>query len=260
MHRPRLVTISMVSVKKFARSAAGMAGLILFPPICCGCQRRIGRTGVLCPQCWRDLHFIERPWCDVLGTPFSRDMGAGLLSAAAIANPPDFDRARAAVAYDGVARRLVQGLKFNDRTDLAPWMAAWMARVASELMPDADVIIPVPLHRRRFIARRFNQSAELARALAKLTDLPFDPSCVQRVKVTRQQVGLGLQEREANVRGAFRVPGEADIRVRGRRVLLVDDVYTTGATASAVARALKKAGAAGVDVITFARALSPRPA
>jgi ComF family protein len=185
-----------------------------------------------------------------MGTPFSHDMGEGFLSAEAIANPPPFQRARAAVSYDGVARRMVQGLKYHDRTDLARWMAGWMARAGAELLADADIVVPVPLHR-----RRFNQSAELARALARRSGKPFEPAALVRVKVTRQQVGLGLREREDNVRGAFRVPPEADIKVRGRRVLVVDDVYTTGATVSAVARALKRGGATAVDVLTFARVL-----
>ncbi len=245
----------MSSVKDIAQSALRISGNILFPPVCCGCQRRVGEPGALCATCWSELQFIEQPWCDMLGTPFSRDMGEGILSADAIANPPPFERARAAVAYEGVARRLVQGLKFNDRTDLSPWMARWMLRVGAKLAEDADIVVPVPLHRRRFLVRRFNQSAELARAFARLCDRAFEPDAVVRVKVTRQQVGLGLREREANVRGAFKVPADADILVRGRRVLIVDDVYTTGATVSAVARTLKRSGASAVDVLTFARVL-----
>lgn len=245
----------MNSVKNIAQSVLRMSGEVLFPPICNGCSRRVGDMGALCAACWSELQFIEQPWCDMLGTPFSRDMGDGILSADAIANPPPFERARAAVAYEGVARRLVQGLKFHDRSDLSPWMARWMLRVGAALARDADIVVPVPLHRRRFLARRFNQSAELARAFAALCDRAFEPNAVTRVKVTRQQVGLGLRERQDNVRGAFKVPDEADILVRGRRVLVIDDVYTTGATVTAVAKALNRAGAGGVDVLTFARVL-----
>ena len=110
-----------------------------------------------------------------MGTPFAHDMGDGFLSAEAIANPPPFDRARAAVAYSGVARQMVQGLKYSDRTELAPWMARWMLRAGAELVADADVVVPVPLHWRRFLLRRFNQSAELARAVAGLAGKPFAP-------------------------------------------------------------------------------------
>ncbi|GAA2831359.1 ComF family protein [Aminobacter aminovorans] len=203
----------------------------------------------MCGACWPKLPFLEMPWCEVMGTPFSHDFGAGFLSAEAIANPPPFNRARAAVAYTGIARRMVQGLKFHDRTDLAPWMARWMLRAGAELVADAEVVVPVPLHWRRFFWRQYNQSAELARAIASLSGVPFAPMAV------RQQIGLGLREREDNVRAAFVVPPEAEIDVRGRRVLVIDDVYTTGATVAAVTRALRKGGAGAVDVLTFARVL-----
>lgn len=244
-----------MEIKSFAAAALRVSAFVLFPPTCLGCRRLVSEPGTLCGRCWGGLRFLERPWCQVLGTPFSHDMGENLFSAEAIANPPPFARARAAVAYGGVARRMVQALKYNDRTDLAPWMALWMIRAGAELVADADVIVPVPLHRQRFFIRRYNQSAELARAVARRTGLPFLPMAVARVRMTRQQVGLGQRERAENVRGAFRVSEEADILVRGRRVLLIDDVYTTGATVSAVARALRRAGAAGIDVLTFARAL-----
>jgi ComF family protein len=249
------LTDRVAEIKGGAAAAAGFGVRVLFPPLCAGCRRIVTEPGTLCGACWPNIRFLERPWCEVMGTPFSHDMGEGFLSAEAIANPPPFGRARAAVSYDGVARRMVQGLKYSDRTDLAPWMARWMARAGAELLADADVIVPVPLHRRRFLWRRFNQSAELARALARRADKPFEPTALIRVKITRQQVGLGLRERQDNVRGAFQVPPEADIKVRGRNVLIVDDVYTTGATVSAAARGLKRGGAVSVDVLTFARVL-----
>ena len=245
----------MADAKSLARAALDWPGRILFPPACAGCRRHVTQPGALCGACWPKLRFLEKPWCAVMGTPFTHDMGEGFLSAEAIADPPPFRRARAAVAYGGVARQMVQGLKFNDRTDLAPWMARWMLRAGAELIAEADVCVPVPLHWRRFLGRRFNQSAELARSIADLAGLPFAPLAVRRVKLTRQQVGLSATEREDNVRAAFSVPAERDIEVRGRRVLVIDDVYTTGATVRAVATALQRNGAAQVDVLTFARVL-----
>ena len=245
----------MSALARLARDAFALPAAFLFPPVCAGCRRQVGQPGSLCPSCWPGLRFLEEPWCPVMGTPFEHDMGEGFLSAEAIADPPPFARARSAVAYSGVARHLVQGLKYSDRTDLAPWMARWMLRPGAELVAEADVIVPVPLHWRRFLSRRYNQSAELARALARQTRKSFEPAAVARVKKTRQQVGLTSGQRDDNVRAAFKVPQEREILLRGRRVLLVDDVYTTGATVRAVTRALKKGGAAAVDVLTFARVL-----
>lgn len=245
----------MPELKTLARTALEWPARVLFPPVCAGCRRHVSQPGALCGACWPTLRFLEKPWCAVMGTPFTHDMGEGFLSAEAIANPPPFQRARAAVAYSGVARQMVQGLKYGDRTDLAPWMARWMLRAGAELVAEADVITPTPLHWRRFFTRRFNQSAELARSIAALSGVEFAPMAVRRMKPTRQQVGLSASEREDNVRAAFAVPEAQDIAVRGRRVLVVDDVYTTGATVCAVAKALLKAGAAGVDVLTFARVL-----
>jgi ComF family protein len=227
----------------------------LFPPHCFGCRKLVADQGAVCAQCWSTIRFIERPYCEVLGTPFQNDPGDGALSADAIANPPPFRRARAAVGFSGVPRRMVQSLKYHDQPELARWMAVWMVRAGKELLNDADLLLPVPLHPRRFLSRRFNQSAELARHVCALTGKLFDPSSLLRVKLTRQQVGLGANERQSNVRGAFKVPDAKRIIITGRSVLLVDDVYTTGSTVIAATQALKRAGAANVDVLTFARVI-----
>ena len=237
------------------RAVADAAARLMFPPVCAGCRDIVAEPGTLCARCWPALRFIERPWCEVLGTPFPHDMGVDAVSPAAIADPPPFARARAAVAFGGVAREIVHNLKYNDRTDLAPWMARWMVRAGRELLADADFVVPVPLHRWRFLWRRFNQSAELARHIGLVADVVFAPELVERVKVTRQHVGLAQRAREENMRGAFRGPPQAKGRIAGRNVLLIDDVYTTGATVKAASKALLRSGAKRVDVLTFARAL-----
>lgn len=224
---------------------------VLFPATCIGCRTHVSEPGTLCPKCWSDLRFIEKPYCPVFGTPFAYDFGDGFMSAEAIADPPPFRRLRSAVVHKGAAQRMAVALKFHDRTDLAPWMARWMQRAGRELLDDCDVILPVPLHRWRFLQRRFNQSAELARALSQQEAKPFAPQALDRIRRTERQIGLGMKERRRNVDGAFRVPKAHEIHVRGRHVLLVDDVYTTGATVKAATRALLRGGAKSVDVLTF---------
>ena len=242
-----------VRAGELARSVVtGLLDLAL-PPQCLHCDTPVAGRGALCPACWAKLRLIEKPYCARLGIPFAYDLGSGALSAEAIADPPPFDRCRAVATYDDVARTLVHGLKYRDRLDLAAWMARWMLRAGSDLVTEAAVVVPVPLHRRRLWGRRFNQSALLARTVAMGAGKPFAPLALARVRATAQQVGLSAGERDRNVRGAFQVPVEARIAVAGRRVLLVDDVLTTGATVRAATRALLRGRAAAVDVLVFAR-------
>lgn len=203
------------------------------------------------------MPFIERPFCERLGTPFAQDLGDGLLSPAAIAEPPVFERARAVALYEeGPVRKLVQQLKYADRLDLAPPMARWMARAGRELLSDADLLVPVPLYRWRLFTRRFNQAAVLARGVAELSGVAFDPMALVRVKATRPQVGLTRTQRAENVQGAFKVLPTDRIRVEGRKSVLVDDVLTSGATLNAAARVLIRAGAVRVDALVFARVMT----
>ncbi len=202
------------------------------------------------------MRLIEKPHCPVLGLPFAHDPGDGIVSPQAIAHPPVFDRLRSVALHEGVARHLVHDLKYRDRVDLAPMMAGWMIRAASAEIVGADAILAVPLHRMRMFRRMFNQSAELARHVADQAGKPFLGQALVRRKRTAQQVGLTANQRSLNVRGAFEVPDGRQDLVFGKRLVLVDDVYTTGATVSAATTALKKAGAADVTVLTFARALA----
>lgn len=226
------------------------------PMTCPACGLLTGNSRGLCVGCWSSLRFLEEPWCDRLGTPFPYDLGPGALSAAAIADPPVFARARSAVAHEDKAAALIHALKYADRTDLAPLIAALMARAGRDLLPSTDLIVPVPLHRFRLLSRRYNQSALLARELAAATGKPHAPTVLVRKRATRQQVGLSREGRADNVRGAFLVPPRARPRLAGRSVLLVDDVFTTGATVSAATRALLRGGAREVNVLTFARVVA----
>jgi ComF family protein len=226
---------------------------VALPPLCPACREPVGEMAGLCAACWAKLSPIERPFCERLGIPFVYDPGPGLLSMQAIANPPSYTRARAAVRYDEVARALVHAFKYGDRLDLAPAMSRWMTRAGREVLAEADAIVPVPLHWRRAWARRFNQSATLAKAVSVQSGVPVLFDALTRVKATPQQVGLSKAERAANVQGAFRVPPERKGDVTRRKLVLLDDVLTSGATTEACARTLLRAGARQVDVLVFAR-------
>jgi len=230
---------------------------VALPPLCPACRAPLGDGMGLCADCWAKLSFIEKPFCARLGIPFTYDPGPGLLSMEAIASPPAYDRARAAVRYDDIARALVHAFKYGDRLDLAPMMGGWMARAGSELTREADALVPVPLHWRRLWSRRFNQSAALAGSLSQICGLPVLYETLKRTRPTAQQVGLSKPQRAENVQGAFRVPPERRPEVAGRRLLLIDDVLTSGATVDTCARALLRAGAQHVDVLVFARVVAP---
>lgn len=174
-----------------------------------------------------------------------------------IANPPVVSRARAAFVYDEASRALALGLKHGGRTDGLAGFGRWMARAGREFLPEADLLIPVPLHPSRLLKRRFNQSLLLARAVSAVSGAPVEPHALARVKATPIQGGLGAEARARNVAGAFRVRERGKARIAGRTVVLIDDVHTTGATLDACARALRRAGAADVNALTLARVVKP---
>jgi ComF family protein len=253
---PALDTQSAREPKRIVPALRGgfrAAVALFYPPSCIGCGGATGTAHALCARCWGEVRFIERPYCERLGTPFAVDLGVTLLSPAAMADPPVFDRARAVARYDDVARKLVHRLKYSDRLDCAQALGTMMARAGAELTAEADVIVPVPLHRWRLWRRRFNQAMALASVVARESGVPCDPFLLARVKRTQSQVGLTRPQRQENLQGAFRVPADAKGRLADKRVLLVDDVLTTGSTANAAARALLRGGAKAVDVLAFAR-------
>ena len=234
------------------RHAARIALDIALPTLCVACREPVHGDGV-CADCWAKLSFIAPPFCPRLGIPFVYDPGPGLLSMEAISDPPAYGRARAAVRYDDVARTLVHALKYQDRTDLAPAMGRWMARAGRELIGEADALIPVPLHWRRGWSRRYNQSGALARAIERQSGVKVTSEALRRVRPTEQQIGLSRSQRATNVQGAFKVAADRTAEIHGRRIVLIDDVLTSGATVDACARALLRARAAQVDVLVFAR-------
>ncbi|MGQ0675986.1 MAG: ComF family protein [Rhodospirillales bacterium] len=237
----------------------------LLPPRCLACGAIVDEPGALCAPCWAKLAFISPPVCARCGLAFElppqRESPANPVECAACAaGPPAFDRARAALAYDDQVKSLVLRFKHADATHAAPGLARWMARAGAELLAQCDLIAPVPLHRWRLLWRRYNQAALLALGLGRLARKPAVPDLLVRRRATPSQGRLGPAQRRANVAGAFAIRrGRADA-IAGKRVLLVDDVLTTGATAEECAKVLKRAGAQAVDVLTLARVNRPRSA
>lgn len=244
---------AMPQLFKPATTLLSWVNNFVYPPNCINCGLLLSQHDALCTSCWNEVQFIDAPYCAVTGRPFAYELGDGIVSADAIADPPPYKRARSAVLYDGIARQMVHQLKFNDRTELANMMAGWMIRAGRDCLADADCIMPVPLHRWRLMRRKYNQSAELARAISKKTGLPHMASTFTRRRNTKPQVGLGARARIDNVKGAFDVSNERVSDILGKRVLLIDDVFTTGATVNDATKVLLNSGAREVSVLTFAQ-------
>ncbi len=246
----------------------GRALDLILPPRCHGCGALVDDQAALCPACWSAITFVSEPLCRCCGLPFAFDPAAGLcdglangpaapalLCGACLAAAPAFARARAVMRYDAASRPLLLGFKHGDRTEAAASFAGWMARAGRDLLAEAELVAPVPLHWRRLFARRYNQAALLTRALARQAGLREVPDLLLRRRATPSQGRLSRSERQRNVAGAFAVNPRRAAALRGRRLLLVDDVMTTGATVGACARVALKAGAAAVDVLVLARAV-----
>ena len=224
----------------------------VLPPRCLACGATVGEPGALCGSCWSAMTFFAPPWCARCGLPFPHPMGEDAVCADCARGRASWDRARAVMRYDKHSRRLVLALKY-DRTELAGALGRWMRQAGGDVLGGADLVIPVPLHWTRLLSRRYNQAGLLAHAIRAAGGPPVAPDWLMRRRRTPSQGRLGPLARARNVRGAFALkPGR---EVRGKRLVIIDDVLTTGATVEECARVLRREGAAFVGVLTLARAL-----
>ena len=247
-----MLTTSLQAAATTFRALLRQAADLALPPQCIACRKPLSTTGALCALCWSAIDFIEAPYCEISGLPLGTENVGGIRPDVA-ANPPPYARARAALVYTDASAPLILRFKYADRLEAASTYAGWMARAGADVLGGADLILPVPLHRWRLMARRYNQSAELARHLARHEGVPFAPHLLARTRATRPQVGLSGDARRRNVAGAFRARPAAAARIAGKTIVLVDDVLTTGATIEACTHALLTAGAREVRVLTLAR-------
>jgi ComF family protein len=242
-------------------AAGGLLDLLL-PPLCVCCEAPVETQGVLCSACFGQTNFITEPCCARCGVPFAAAVQGcapgGAVCPSCLAEPPLFGRARAALRYDARARQLILPLKHADRPELAAVLAPHMARAGAALLRQADVLVPVPLHRRRLLQRRYNQAALLARAIARRTGVPTSLDALVRHRATDSLGEKSAAERAATVADAFTLrPARAGL-LAGRSVVLIDDVMTSGATANACTATLLAGGAHSVDVLVAARVPDPR--
>jgi ComF family protein len=251
-----------IAVLRWLRRAGTLTLDAVLPPRCLACSAAVDVAGALCAECWVRVAWLGAPHCDCCGTPFDFDPAAGggerILCAACLRAPPEFDRARAVFRYDEASRGLILAFKHADRTYAAPAYGRWLARAGAELLAEADIVAPVPLHWTRLAWRRYNQAALLAQAASRVVDRRCLTDLLVRVRRTGQQQGdMGRAARRRNVRRAFAVRERYRAAVDGRRVVVIDDVYTTGATVEECTRVLRGAGARAVDVLTLARVVRP---
>lgn len=225
----------------------------VLPPRCLACGTTVDEIDALCGRCWAAITFFAPPWCTNCGAPFPHPMGEKAVCADCARRQPSWDRARSVMRYDRHSRRLALMLKHGDHTHLAGALGRWMHRAGGEVLAEAELLIPVPLHWTRLFTRRYNQAVLLAQAIRAAGGPPVAADWLARRRRTPSQGLLGPAARARNVRGAFAL--RRGRSVKGKRVVLVDDVMTTGATAEECARVLRRAGAAHVGVLVLARAL-----
>jgi ComF family protein len=243
--------------RAWGRLGRGVLDAIL-PPVCLQCRAPVGEPQSVCGTCWAGVRFLSAPWCALCGIPFPHALGASVRCGLCLSRPRPFERVRSAIAYDAGSRELVLGFKHADRQELCRLLGRWMQAVAGPELARADLVVPVPLHWRRLLMRKYNQAGLLAHEIARAHRVCVRSDILVRHKATESQGAMiSARARLRNVASVFRVPAPVQGDVAGKRVVIVDDVLTTGATVTACTKALLRAGAASVSIVTLARVVRP---
>jgi ComF family protein len=228
---------------------------IIYPPHCISCGDIVSENGNICPDCWGDINFITDPQCEICGFPFDFEVMAGSICAGCAKKPPSFSRARAVFLYDDASSSMVTSFKYSDRVENRAAYARWMARVGRDIITEVDFIIPVPLHFFKLLTRKYNQAALLSHEIARIADKEVLARAIIRKKYTKTQAAFSHKGRFKNIGGAFKINPKYQQILYGKKILLVDDVVTTGATADECAKVLRKAGVERVELLTLAKTL-----
>ncbi len=251
----------LIKTKNLINKVSHWALNVILPPQCLSCSVRIDKAHNICPNCWKDLNFISEPMCDCCGYPFEFQVHHGNigknLCGQCLSQERSFDKAISALRYDTISRKMIIGYKHHDRTEFAVFFAKLLQQIGNEILNQTDIIIPVPLHQRRLFKRRYNQSALIAEILSKEYNIKHVPELLVRIKNTPPQEG-NVRKRAKNVRGAFKINPEQADKIKGKTILLIDDVYTTGATIENCSIVLKKSGAETINVMTVTRVITPK--
>lgn len=225
----------------------------LFPPVCLGCRKRVETVGALCSECFSHLKFITAPACLYCGKPLPGGEEKAKLCGNCLQHKPPYHRASAPLCYEEMSRKLILGLKYGDRLEVVPTFARFMVHAGADILKDADLLVPVPLHWKRLLIRKYNQAAVLSEAVTKLSGVPTDSFVLKRKKATPKQGGFSKSERYRNVDGVFMFNSKKTIE--GKVIVLIDDVMASGATVSSCAKELYAHGAAEVRILTLAKSI-----
>lgn len=224
---------------------------LIYPSNCLGCGRLLKKATYVCAKCNQELYFINKPLCPILGLPLPKHALPSAISFEALIDPPPFTRARSVFKHEGLAKKLIAKLKYHDGLDLIPIFVYYLNIAGKELIGDCDLIVPIPLHYKRFFFRHYNQSSELAKNLAKINNKVFEPFALKRIKNTKPQTSLAKKDRLKNMNNVFSCNPKKIELLKNKKILLIDDVYTTGATIKAACKILKKAKVKNIDVLTL---------